>query len=119
MGTVFVDQTNSSIRPAPGGQIFATGIYAHAPAEHRYQLGGKWKKLTGKCGIAAGSRGSVVFVIRTDGKEKWRSRKTKAGTLHHYDIDVSGTKEVQLSVEDAGDGTGSDWGLWLEPVLGR
>ena len=102
-----------------GGQIFATGIYAHAPAEHHYQLGGKWKRLSGQCGIAANSRGSVIFVIRVDGEEKWRSRKVQAGRLLSYEIDLEGAEEVQLSVEDAGDGSGSDWGLWLEPVLSR
>jgi len=100
-----------------GGEIFATGIYAHAPAAHTYTVSKKWKKLSGKCGIASGSRGSVVFVIKTDGEEKWRSPVTKAGTLHSYSIDVSGADLVQFIVEDAGDGTGSDWGLWLAPTL--
>ena len=110
---------NKDLLLASGGQIFETGIYAHAPADHHYDLGGKWKQLTGSAGIAAGSRGSVVFVIKVDGKEKWRSKTTKPGQLRTYDIDLSGAKELQLTVEDAGDGTGSDWGLWLEPVLSR
>ncbi|MFT4548665.1 MAG: hypothetical protein ACI8XO_001213 [Verrucomicrobiales bacterium] len=101
------------------GEIFATGIYAHAPAAHHYDLDGKWKTLTGKCGIAAGSRGSVVFVIKADGKEKWRSPVTKAGQLQPYNIDLSGVGELELIVEDAGDGTGSDWGLWLDPILSK
>ena len=102
-----------------GGVIFSTGIYAHAPAEHRYDLGGKWNRLKGLCGLASGSRGSVVFVISLDGKEKWRSRTTKSGALRRYDIDLTGAKELRLTVEDAGDGTGSDWGLWLAPHLSK
>ena len=110
---------NKDLLLEAGGKIFATGIYAHAPAAHTYDLGGKWKRLEGNCGIAAGSRGSVVFVIRVDGEERWRSPTTKAGKLHRYEIDLADAKSLELRVEDAGDGTGSDWGLWLEPTLSR
>jgi hypothetical protein len=110
---------NDTVVMASAGEIFETGIYAHAPAQHIYGLNGKWKQLEGQCGIADGSRGSVVFVIKVDGQEKWRSPTTKAGKLHTYLVDVSDGKELELTTEDAGDGTGSDWGLWLDPVLTR
>ena len=44
-----------------GDQLFATGIYAHAPSTHSYDLGGTWKKLIGHCGLANGHPGSVIF----------------------------------------------------------
>ncbi|NWK55778.1 NPCBM/NEW2 domain-containing protein [Verrucomicrobiaceae bacterium N1E253] len=100
-------------------QIFTSGIYAHAPAKHSYQLGGKWKTLSGQCGIAQGNSGSCVFVIKADGKTLWRSKTVKSGRLQGFKIDVSGKQNLELIVEDAGDGNGSDWGLWLEPQLKR
>lgn len=99
--------------------IFQHGIYAHAPARHVYKLGGKWKKLSGTCGVAQDQRGSVVFIIKADGKELWRSRLTKPGQLPRYQIDVTGKQDVELIVKDGGDGNRSDWGLWLEPMLSR
>lgn len=111
--------------PSPGllllsaSNIFQHGIYAHAPALHRYQLGGKWNRLSGKCGLADGASGLVVFVIRADGKEIWRSNAIRPGQLHNYNLDVSGKQNIELIVEDGGNGNGNDWGLWLEPTLKR
>jgi len=34
-------------------------------------------------------------------------------------IDLADTETLELIVEDGGDGTSMDWGLWLEPVLRR
>jgi len=102
-----------------GGRIFETGIYAHAPASHTYSLAGKWKRLTGSCGIAGGSFGSAVFIIRGDGKELWRSRTVKAGTLRNFDVDLTGIQSLELTTEDAGDSNRGDWALWLNPMLSR
>ena len=66
-----------------------------------------------------GHRGSVVFTINGDGKQLWRSHIMKAGKNALFEIDVTGVKQLELLVGDAGDGTGSDWGLWLEPTLSR
>ncbi len=109
----------ASVLLEAGGRIFESGIYAHAPARHVYALEGKWKTLTGSCGLGDGAYGSVVFVVRADGAEKWRSPVCKPGDLQAYDIGIEGLQELELLVEDAGDGTGSDWGLWLTPKLTR
>ncbi|WP_052573136.1 NPCBM/NEW2 domain-containing protein [Haloferula sp. BvORR071] len=101
-----------------GSQLFARGIYAHANARHVWDLGGKWQSLSGHAGLPDGhDGGSVVFAIKADGKELWRSKKTEEGTLRSFKVDVSGAKELELIVEDAGDGTGSDWGCWFDPEL--
>ena len=75
--------------------------------------------ISGRCGVSDGKQGSVVFVIKLDGKEIWRSKKTQEGALREFSIDVSKANLLELITEDAGDGTGSDWGLWLEPILSR
>jgi hypothetical protein len=104
---------------AAGGKLFERGLYAHAPARHSFALEGKWARLAGACGIAEGHGGKVAFVIKGDGNELWRSRMSEAGAVQRYDVPVSGVGELELLVEDGGDGTGGDWGLWLEPVLSR
>lgn len=99
-----------------GGRVFDTGIYAHAPALHRYRLGRAWARLTGECGLPDGG-GSVVFVIRTDGREVFRSKPLGPSRLDRYDVDLAGVDELELVTEDAGDGKASDWGVWLAPML--
>ncbi|MGJ8696705.1 MAG: NPCBM/NEW2 domain-containing protein [Verrucomicrobiaceae bacterium] len=100
-----------------GGRIFTSGIYAHAPAVHVYELGGKWKRLEGSAGIAAGLHGSVQFEVKGDGKTLWKSGTVKEGKVVKYEIDLSSVKEIELLTHPTEDGPGGDWGLWLEPVL--
>ena len=114
---------NSQI-PSPlldSGNIYATGLFAHAPARYAYNLGGKWKTLRGEGGLhtAQQSNGSVVFVIKADGKEKYRSSVIRKTAKARYEVDVTDVKNLELVVEDGGNGKGNDWGLWLEPTLFR
>jgi hypothetical protein len=102
-----------------GGRLFSRGLYAHAPAVFRYQLGGKWKEFNGFAGMSDGGGGSIDFVIKGDGKELWRTKTLEGGGLEAFNLSVEGVNEIELITGDAGDGNGSDWGLWLEPVLKR
>jgi NPCBM/NEW2 domain/Putative peptidase family len=103
------------------GKIFATGLYAHAPSRYVFELGGKWKTLRGEAGLHAmkQSSGSVVFVIKADGKELFRSPIIRGSARAGYKVDVSGAEQLELMVEDGGDGNSNDWGLWLDPTLVR
>lgn len=101
------------------GRLYETGIYAHAPALHRYDLAGTWRRLRGECGLPTQSGGSVVFVIKTDGREVFRSPKLVPGKTAAYDLDLAGVESLELVTEDAGDGKAADWGLWLAPELSR
>lgn len=101
------------------GQIFETGIYAHAPARHVYQTGKKWKRLTGKAGLASGHGGTVEFEIKGDGKTLWKSRVVKGDRLVEFDVDLNGVTTLELLTHPTADGPGSDWGLWLKPMLMR
>ncbi|MFM7136166.1 MAG: NPCBM/NEW2 domain-containing protein [Planctomycetota bacterium] len=102
-----------------GGRMFETGIYAHAPALHRYDLAGQWRRLRGECGLPTQSGGSVVFVIEADGREVFRSGKLGPGKTAAYDVDLAGVSTLELVTEDAGDGNEADWGVWLAPELAR
>lgn len=101
------------------GQLHPHGIYAHAPALHRYQLDKGWTKLTGTCGLAENRHGSCVFIIKIDGREAFRSPVIRNGQSHPFAIDIKGADRVELVTNDAGDCTGSDWALWLSPTLHR
>lgn len=102
-------------------RLYATGLYAHAPALHVFDLGGRWKWLRGEAGLHARQQavGSVVFVIKTDGQEVFRSPVIRGASKASYKIDLTGTKTLELVVEEADNKNFNDWGLWLEPTLGR
>jgi hypothetical protein len=101
------------------GEIYATGIYAHAPARHEYSLGERWESLRGRVGIATGHAGSVEFEIIGDGRRLWRSPTVKPVSTVSFDVPVRGIKRLTLITSPADDGTSGDWGLWLEPELRR
>ena len=100
-----------------GGQIFETGIYAHAPARHVYRVGSKWKRLTGKTGLASGHGGTVEFEIKGDGKTLWKSPVVKSDRIVEFEVDLNDVTSLELLTHPTADGPGSDWGLWLEPML--
>ena len=101
------------------GRVFERGIYAHAASTHRYDLGGRWERLSGSCGLPTQPGGSVVFVIRADGREIFRSQKLGPDRLEPFDLDISGVRQLTLETEDGGDGKSADWGTWFEPQLTR
>lgn len=102
-----------------GGQIFETGIYAHAPASHLYELGGKWQTLSGKVGLASGHNGAVQFEIKGDGKSLWKSPVVYSDKTIDFEVELKGIQHAELLTDPTDDGPGGDWALWLEPVLNR
>ncbi|HQX50272.1 MAG TPA: NPCBM/NEW2 domain-containing protein [Planctomycetaceae bacterium] len=102
-----------------GGQIFETGIYAHAPASHLYELGGKWKTLSGKVGLASGHNGAVQFEIKGDGRSLWKSPVVYSDKTIDFEVELKGVQHAELLTDPTEDGPGGDWALWLEPVLKR
>ncbi len=103
------------------GKIYATGLFAHAPSRYVYNLGGKWKSLRGAAGLHTAFQpyGSVVFSIKTDGTEVFRSPGIHGPAQAGYEVDVTGVKTLELIVDKAGSRNGGNWGLWLDPTLLR
>ena len=62
---------------------------------------------------------NVQASIEGDGKVLWESSILKEGATAAFDVKIEGIKQLVLKMGDAGDGKRSDWGVWLEPVLGR
>lgn len=104
------------------GSIYATGFFAHSPSRYAFDLGGKWKRLRGEAGLHTAFQGKaygVIFVIRADGKEVFRSNAIRGAEHASYDLDMTGVKKLELVVENAADQNGCNWALWLDPTLGR
>ena len=99
--------------------FFDSGIYAHSDSNYTFALDKKWKGFEFAYGLQNGAAGSVVFVVRGDNEELFRSGTVKSLELHTETIDVSGVDQLELITENAGDGPNGDWGLWLQPILKR
>ncbi|WP_162656009.1 NPCBM/NEW2 domain-containing protein [Tuwongella immobilis] len=110
---------DSPITLEVGGKFFDSGLFAHAPAQHQLRLNGTWTRFTTQYGLQDGHDGSVVFVIKGDGRELFRSMAVRDHVVREISVDLSNVKRLELIVEDAGDGAGSDWGVWLNPQLQR
>jgi len=97
-------------------------IFAHANSLVEYDLEpGKWKGLTFSMGIddAGGKVGSVVYIVKGDGKVLFQSKVVRSSTSPPQPtaVNISGVKRLVLQVTDAGDGFGYDQAYWIEPRL--
>ena len=101
------------------GRGYASGICAHAPSSATTKLDGKWRTLKFAYGLQDGGAGSVVFVVRGDGKELFRSEIIRDHVRRDAEVDVEGVKTLELITEDGGDGNRSDHSIWIEPILAR
>ena len=104
------------------GKIYATGLFAHAPSRYVYNLDGKWRTLHGEAGLHTAFQdmaSGVVFVIKTDDHEVFRSDPIRGSAHTTYDIDLTGVKTLELIVEKAADSNAGNWALWLDPTLSR
>ncbi len=99
-------------------QIFEKGLFVHAPSKLTFDLGGKWKTFAALAGLQRGGS-SVVFVVKGDGKELYRSPLIEHENTRDVKVDVSGVRTLELVSEDGGDGNGSDWSVWFNPKLTR
>jgi hypothetical protein len=102
------------------GAFHERGLFAHAPSQYVLDLAADgWKRFTSGYGLQDGHAGSVIFVIRADGRELFRSSRIDGHKLQQVRLDITDVKRLELAVEDAGDGAANDWGVWIEPALGR
>jgi hypothetical protein len=102
-----------------GQQLHDTGIYAHANSRYVYRVGGKWKKFASAYGLQNFNDGAVVFVVKCDGQEKFRSALMKEWTEERVEVDLTGVNTLELIVEDGGNGKWGDCGIWFSPKLTR
>ena len=102
-----------------GGTFFMSGLYGHAVSLYKFNLGGQWKTFKSGYGIQDDHGGSVIFVVRGDGKELFRSERITDHRLRRLEVNVGDVKDIELIIEDGGDGVSNDWGVWIEPTAER
>ncbi len=71
------------------------------------------------CVPSDGHGGSVVFVVRGDGKDLFRSEKITDRKSRETTVDIAGIETLELIVKDAGNGNSDDWEVWTAPTLER
>lgn len=95
----------------------ARTLFAHAPGAFVFDLGGKWKKLSGGYGVQG--RGSIGLEILGDGKVLFSGKTAGAGKPLPFDTVIAGVKRLELRITDGGDGASGDWGVIADPLLSR
>ena len=104
--TVAVDDVSLNI---PNGEM----LYIVGPSGS-----GKTTLLSMISGILRPTSG-VVFVIKADDNEVFRSTAIRGSTHATYDLKLSGVKTLELIVENAAASNAGNWALWLDPTLSR
>jgi len=98
--------------------LHATGLNAYANSRYVYDLDGKWKTLTGSCGLQIYTSDSVYFIIKGDGKELYHSELVRGWEERPFEVDLAGVDRLELIVD--GDGfTWGDYAVWFSPMLKR
>jgi hypothetical protein len=99
------------------GKRYPWGIGVHADSELTFELNGRFREFRSDVGIATrmGNRGSVVFTVSGDGKEKHKTPviRGSAEKPHSITVNVKGVKRLTLKVTNAGDldlGDVANWG---------
>jgi hypothetical protein len=102
-----------------GGRHEPRAIYAHAASNYTWQLDGSWRHFSARCALRDDYGGTVEFIVKLDGVEKWRSGVITKGVSKNVSLDLAGAKSLELSVTNGGDDFHQDHGIWVAPVLKR
>lgn len=115
---------NQSVTGKPlgiGGETFATGVGTHATSETIIQLDGRVQSFSGRVGVddnAGNKVASIEFILTGDDRELWRSGICRLGEKPRaFDVKLTGVRQLELLVTDAGDGANHDHADWVEAVF--
>lgn len=97
-------------------------LFAHATSYISYSLEpGKWNTFTFSMGlddVGDHDQGSVVYIVRGDGKELYRSPVIRAMTSPVLaSVPIAGVRKLELMVNNGGDTIASDEAYWIDPRL--
>lgn len=100
------------------GESFTRGIGCTSPSDMRFPLDGKFTRFQCVAGVDDSGGGSVTFEVHADGKKIFDSGQVLSGQPGRViDLDVTGVKELQLVVTDAGDGSNFDLADWADASI--
>ena len=101
------------------GRTYKKALYAHAETEIVYALPEGYTHFVAAAGFGdpVVPRGSVVFRVLVDGKEKYNSGICRLGPILPVVVEIKGAKKLELVTEDAGDGIYNDYVWWGEARL--
>ncbi|MBN2704685.1 MAG: NPCBM/NEW2 domain-containing protein [Pontiellaceae bacterium] len=111
------NRTVDNRRMMIAGKSFEQGIGTHANSIIPLKVDGKAVTISGSVGLddETNERGSIIFIIRADGKEIWNSGTMKPQTpAKEFSLDIKGVKTLDLVVSDAGDGYDYDHADWAD-----
>ncbi len=117
-GGVHYDRNNDGNPLIGPDGVLAHGLYAHADSVYEYDLGGKWKSLSGLSCVLVGAHGSVEATLLGDDKQLWKSGPLKPGDSKPFTLEVTGVKTLKLEIKGVKSNSGA-WGAWGEPILRR
>ncbi|SEO90679.1 NPCBM/NEW2 domain-containing protein [Actinacidiphila rubida] len=102
------------------GTAYAKGLGVHADSDVAFFLGGNCTRFTATVGVddEVAPYGSVAFHVVADGKAiAGTSVVTGESQAVSLDADVTGARQLDLVVDDGGDGNAHDHADWAEPRL--
>ncbi len=116
-GKTLVDLSVTGKAISIGGRKFDYGVGTHAESALHLKLDGKVERFTAQVGVddAAGSRGTVRFLVYGDGKRLFDSGVMKGGQeAKAVDVTLAGIRHAMLMVTSAGDGADFDHANWAQ-----
>lgn len=98
-----------------GEKEFAKGVGTHSKGRFVFRLNEPFARLIAEVGLdnnadtVRGGTGSVVFAVVVDGIGKAKTPVCRVGDpVQLLDVDVSGAREIEVRIDDAGDGISFD-----------
>ena len=113
---------NTSVTGGPlsvAGTTYLRGIGTHAYSKISIRLEGRHKKLSGLCGVDAQAKagGSIVcrILAQPSGNELFNSGVLRGGEQPRaFDVEFVDAKQLDLVIEDGGDGVADDLADWAD-----
>lgn len=117
----FDEQVQDAVFLKLDGKVFEKGLFAHAPSRYAFALDARWKTLSATIGLRDGAlaEGSVVFIVRGDGRELYRSPIMRPGASRPVEVDISGVQELELLTEGGEGHNHHAWSIWVDLLVRR
>ncbi len=115
-GTVMLDKSVTGKDLSIAGKKYEYGVGTHSNSRIRLELHKNTFRFQAEVGVddqALDHPGSIVFIVKADGKILWQSPVMKPGSpAVPVDLKISGVKDLELLANDAGDGIDYDHADW-------